>query len=136
MTGHAIIIHSPDHARAALAASVALGVPVCLRSPPSAAAYLGAAVFREMIAAAAADYPDATFTAVLDCGEDPGFALNALRHGIKVVRIRCPAEVRARIADIASQTGASLDDCEGPALDLLDQADAPETCRAWLAGQV
>lgn len=135
MTGRAIIVHSLDHARAALAASIELGVPVCLRSPPHAAAYLGAAVFREMIAAATADYPEAKVTAVLDCGEAPGLALNALRHGVKVVRIRCAAEVRDRIADIAGQMEASLDEDDGPALDLLDLADPREKCRIWLAAQ-
>ncbi len=135
MTGRTIIIHSLDHARAALAASIALGVPVRLRSPSHAAAYLGTTVFREMISAAETDYPSAEFIAVFDCGENPGHALNALRHGIKVVRIRCADEVRARIADIADQMSASLDDFDGPSLDLLDESDPPERCRAWLAAQ-
>lgn len=131
MTGRAIIVHSVEQARAALAAAAALRMPLALRSAPGAAAYLGAAVFREMIAQAAADYPEVPLTAALDCGDDPGLALNALRQGIKIVRIHCPAEVRTRLANIAGQWDAVLDD-DDPALDLLDEADPLAASQAWL----
>lgn len=133
MTGHAVIVHSLDHARAALAAADGLGAAVTLRSAPGAAAYLGASVFRDMMAEAALAFPDVPHTAVLDCGNDPGLALNALRHGIKALRLDAPWDVRRRVADIAAQTGAVLDEDLGPTLDLLAVANPEAACHAWLA---
>ena len=133
MTGHAVIVHSLDHARAALAAADGLGAAVTLRSAPGAAAYLGASVFRDMMAEAALAFPDVPHIAVLDCGNDPGLALNALRHGIKALRLDAPWDVRRRVADIAAQTGAVLDEDLGPTLDLLAVANPEAACHAWLA---
>ena len=134
MTRRAIIVHSLEDARAALAAASDLAVPVTLRSAPGAAAYLGPQIFRAIIDAARLDYPEVEAVAVLDCGADAGFALAAFRVGIECVRVSLPAETRARVADIAEQYGATLDDDHAPPFDLLD-CDLPlEACRTWLAG--
>ena len=135
MVRGSIIVHGIDHARAAIGAAAGLGVPVTLLSAPAAAASLGAAVFREMIAQAARDPPAVPVTAVLDCGSDAGRALGALRQGVRAVRLEAPDDVRAKVADIAAQLDARLDDGgDEETLDLLDSADAPEACRRWLAG--
>ena len=132
MIRRAIIVHSLDDARTALAAASDIGVPVALRSAPGAAAYLGAQIFREIIEMARSEYPQVDAVGVLDCGQDAGFALAALRHGIERVRVDLPAETRARVADIARQHGCALDDDPDPALDLLDCDNAAERCRSWL----
>lgn len=129
----AVIVHNLDHARAAMTAAAELGVAVTLLSPPAAAAYLGAAVFRHMIAEAARDRPGLEYRAVLDCGGDAGLALGALRQGIEVVRLEATEEVRAKVADIAAQSGAALDEDVGPALDLAAEDDPGEALRAWLS---
>ncbi len=133
MRGRAIIVHSLDHATAALSAAAELGVPVTLLSAPGAAAYLGAAVFRDRIAEASRAHPGVALTAVLDCGDKPGLALNALCQGIKVVRLEAAADVGSRVADIAGQLGAAVDDDGDGALDLLDTADPRAACLSWLA---
>ncbi len=133
MSANAIIVHNLEHALAALSAAGRLGTAVTLASPPGAAAYLGAAVFRDMIGRAAAAHPGVEMRAVLDCGDDPGLALGALRQGIKWVRIEAPEEVRARLGDIAAQLGAALDEGGPGDLDLLGAEDPFEACRAWLA---
>lgn len=133
--GPLIVIHNIAHARAALAAAADIGCPVTLVSAPGAAAYLGATVFREMVAAAVRETPGATVTAILDCGDDAGLALNALRHGLRVIRLHAGPAAMAAVADIAGQMGAVIDPApEAPALDLLDRPDAPAACRAWLQG--
>lgn len=132
-----IIVHSLADAEAALAVAAELGVPVTLRSAPGAARYLGATVFRDMVAEALARHAGAQVTAVFDCGDDPGMALGAVRHGLKVIRLDAPAETRDRVADIAAQAGARLEDEgrePGPALDLLEARDAEAAVRAWLGG--
>ena len=143
MKDRPIIVHGLKDAKAAVAAAADLGVPVTLRSAPGAARYLGATVFRDMIQEAQRPHPGVAVTAVFDCGDDPGLALEALRHGLKVIRVSVSAEVRERIADIAAQSGARLEedgqDSDGgacaagePVLDLLDMDDLEAVVRSWL----
>ncbi len=138
MKDRPIIVHSLKDAQAAVTVAAELGVPVTLRSAPGAARYLGAAVFREMIAEASREHPDLAVSAVFDCGDDPGLALGALRDGLKVIRLSVSGDALDRIADIAAQTGARLEavgeggEKEGTALDLLDLDDPEDALRAWL----
>lgn len=136
MNDRPIIVHSLDEAKAAVAVAAELGQPLTLRSAPGAAAYLGAQVFRDMVAEAAGSQCPIPVTAVFDCGDDPGLALGALRHGLKVIRIDAPPETREKVADIAAQTGARLDggngNSESPALDLLESDDPKADVRDWL----
>jgi hypothetical protein len=46
---------------------------------------------------------------VLDCGEEPGAALAALRRGVKRVRLAGPPETLRRVSDIALQLGAVVE---------------------------
>ena len=128
----AVIVHNLAHARAALAAAAGLGVPVTLLSPPGAAASLGVGYFAAMVEAARRAVPGAAATAILDCGDAPGLALAALRHGIPAVRVQAPARARARIADIAAQSGAALVSGRIAALDLAKSDEPLAACRAWL----
>lgn len=130
-----IVIHSSAQAETALAAAAEAGCAVTLVSPPRAAAYLGAAVFREMMAAALGEHPNVNAKTVLDCGEDAGHALNALRQGLKSIRIDLSGEVRRRIADIARQYGAELDNGNDPALDLAMAPDPAAACRDWMSSR-
>jgi hypothetical protein len=128
----AIIVHDLEAARAAVAAAAALGLPVALRSASGGATSLGAPLFREIVAAAGADHPEADVVAVLDCGCDPGYALAALRSGIRWVRVELPAPVLAAVADIARQHGGRIDTATEPALDLLDCQNPLAACKKWL----
>lgn len=132
MTSRAVIVHHRRHVEAALAAADGLGVPLFLRSAPGAAAYLGAPVFRDMVAETAARWPRVAFSATLDCDGDPGLALNAFRHGLKRVRVAAPDDVRRRLADIARGCGATLDEEDAEVLDLLHLPDPEAACREWL----
>ncbi|WP_404378683.1 hypothetical protein [Caenispirillum salinarum] len=129
-----IIVHTPAHAQAALAAARAADRSVILQSPPRCALIQGAAWFRTLIEAARAQVPDADALAVLDCGDAPGLALTALRDGAEAVRLEAADPARAAVADIADQLGVRLD--EGPAapvLDLLDARDPAEACRRFFS---
>jgi len=133
VTGKRVRVHTVQHARAALAAASELGKPVTLISAKGAAATLGAGYFRKMIDAARADFPDAAAEAILDCGDDPGYALAALQEGMEAIRVDAPVDVRRKIDDIAVQCGARLDTDDDDALDLLDIVDAEAAARDWLA---
>lgn len=128
----AVIIHGLDHARAAVSAAQDLGVPVRLRSAPGAAGYAGALWFGEIVDMARAEYPDAVVEASLDCGDQPGTALAALRQGAEMIRIEGPKAVRDKIAAIADEYGAAIDTDQRDALDLEWEKDAETRCREWL----
>jgi hypothetical protein len=130
-----IIIHSLDHARAALAAAAALDVPVIIASAPGAAAYLGPQWLSEVAALAAAEHPDARVSVLLDCGDAPGHVLAALRQGIKRIRFTGRAAVAGKLAALAKRQGAELIRGRRKALDLLDSPDPAAACHRWLAGR-
>ena len=133
MARKAVIVHSLAHARAALAAAAALGVPVTIVSAPGAAAYAGPGWFQEVVAQAAAQVPQADCQAVIDCGERPGDVLLALRLGLERVRFTGKKAVAEKLAAIAEQQGATLITGRLEALDLRGAADPLTACRDWLA---
>ncbi len=135
-----ILVHSLADARAALAAATALGVPVTLASAPGAAGYAGPGWFGEVIAAARAEHPFATLTAVLDCGDAPGHVMAAVRWAMAtggepfILRFTGdPARDKA-LQEIAAAGGLRLIRNLEPSLDLRQARDPSASCRAWLAG--
>lgn len=128
-----IIAHDVSEMRAALAAAVRTGRAVRVQSAPGAASYLGVAVFAAMCVLARADHPAADAEFVLDCADDPGFAVAAFRHGIGCVRLSASPAVLARVADIARQQGCCLVEGDDPALDLSDAGEPLAACLNWLA---
>jgi hypothetical protein len=119
---------------AALTAAALLRRPVRLKSPFVVAASLGPEVASSMFRRASDAISDAVATWVLDCGDDPGVALAALRVGVPEVQVDLPGEARARVADIARKLGARIaQDAEGtPVLDLANIDDPLTACRQWL----
>ncbi|MSO54256.1 MAG: hypothetical protein EXQ90_03910 [Rhodospirillales bacterium] len=130
-----IMIHTLEHARAALAAAEALDRPVTVISAPGAGAYLGAGVFQAIVTAARQDHPKARATFVLDCARYPGYALNAFRHGVDAVHVTVTPDLRRRLASIARQSKSRLVTPRWPILDLANEADAPAACRRWLGAR-
>jgi hypothetical protein len=130
-----IIIHSLDHARAALAAAAAAGVPVTLASAEGAGGYAGPLWFKALVETALSEHPGMAAACVLDCADEAGTTLAALRAWLKRVRFTGTDEVRQRLAAIAAQLGAEIESGEAlPALDLLDASDPLRACHAYLAG--
>ncbi len=134
LNARVVLFHSLAHAEAALAVAAGLGTPVVLQSAPGVAAYAGAGYLMAVAERAAARRPDAAVTWVIDCGDDPGIALGALRGGWKSVRFSGRADVLAKLADIAAQIDAAVIEGGAPAdaLDLRDAPDAAAACRAYL----
>ncbi|MBK8176934.1 MAG: hypothetical protein IPK66_17220, partial [Rhodospirillales bacterium] len=72
----------------------------------------------------------------IDCADDPGLALNALRAGAPAIRVLHTAPAFDRLADIARQHGAAIETTpdvrDDRDLDLADAPDAFSACCAWL----
>ncbi|MGO8920724.1 MAG: hypothetical protein ACLQJR_32925 [Stellaceae bacterium] len=130
-----VIVHSLEQARAALGAAAALGVAVTIESAAGAGAYAGPLWFKALIAQAREAHPGVAMTGVLDCAEEAGTALAALRAGLKRVRFTGPEELRRALAEIAAAGGAAVDGASAePALDLLAAHDPDAALHAFLGG--
>lgn len=143
LAAKAIAVHSLRQAKAAAAAAAETGHPVLLLSAPAAAGTVGPAWFEALVRMAASAFPGVTVEGALDCGDMPGHALAALRHGLKVIRYDGPAF--DAVADIAGQCGATVLRIRPDALELSslpdsgnadDAAALMEACRRWLQGGV
>ena len=79
----AIIIHGIEDLRAALEAAASLNRALTVLSIPGAAGSAGAPWFHALIQAGSAEFPQVALTGVLDCADQPGHALAALRTGCR-----------------------------------------------------
>jgi hypothetical protein len=135
MKPRVIIIHSLDHARSAIDAAIQCGLPVTIASAPFAAAYVGASWFRKVVEKAVAEQAGLApgqVTAVLDCGDEPGLALGALRQGTRIIRYSGSAASRGKITAIATELGAEVWHGKMDSLDLGEINNAMDSCRKWL----
>lgn len=128
----AILVHGITHARAAARAAVATGKPVRLRSAPGAGAYAGAPWFREILEIVKREFPEADIDGSLDCADQPGAALAALRHGVTLIRFHGRGKIREKISAIAATCHARLDDDRSKALDLAEADDPDAASQQWL----
>jgi hypothetical protein len=125
-----VIVYSLVQAQAAIAA--AAGRPIILMSARGMAGFMGPLWFKALVDEAATSHPQANVTAALDCADEPGTALAALRCGFKLVRFTGPDEARARLDDMARQLGAAVEGANTEeTLDLLDCKDPLASCRAF-----
>jgi hypothetical protein len=122
----AVTIHCLAHARMVLAA----GRPVTLLSAPSAALYAGVGWWRALIEAAC---PADGTADILDCGDAPGRALEALRAGQALLILRAPPSIAANIAERAARVQATLLGSRPAAFDLAGpRGGEGHALRAWL----
>ncbi len=133
-TVKAVTVHNLRQAMAAASAAADVGRRIVLLSPPDAAGTLGPAVFLSIAEAAQQAYPTVDIEAMLDCGQSPGFAAAALRHGHTAIRYDGPAVDAIR--DIAGQIGATVHRERPPSIDLAaietEGHDPEEACRDWM----
>jgi hypothetical protein len=125
----AVIVHGVADARTALAP----GLGVTLLSAPGAALFAGCLWWREVTAAARADYPDTPTMDMLDCADASGLAMGALRCGVDRLVLWGDAPGWAGVAAIAAAQGGFVLPLAPPALDLA-QRHATRRLHAWLRG--
>jgi acyl-CoA reductase-like NAD-dependent aldehyde dehydrogenase len=114
-----IVVHTTAHAVGALRTAAHAGRAVILASAPDAGIYAGPGWFRALVEAAREAVPDARFSAILDCGDQAGAALAAIRAQIEAVLFTGNADIARRLADIAGLHGVRLVTARPPdAIDL------------------
>ncbi|NKB22435.1 MAG: hypothetical protein GKS01_18265 [Alphaproteobacteria bacterium] len=129
-----VVIHGIDQARAACQSAMASKATsrssLELWSARSAAGSLGPAWFGNIIDIVRKEFPDITIIGVLDCGDAPGNALAALRHGISCIYISAPSAVADKIRAIALHTKADVRTRRPTMPDLMDYSDPSDFLQA------
>jgi len=122
-----IAVHDLDQARAALDAAEEAGAPVRLRSAPDAAGYAGVGYLKAL-------GDEVGHELVIDCGDDAGLVMAALREGCRKLVFSGSEEIARKLADMAGQLGAELRHETAPAaaMVLSPEADARAAVLAWL----
>ena len=121
------MVHHLEQARAALAAAAELGCAIELRSAPGAAGYAGVGYLKALGAQAGHEL-------LVDCGDDAGLVMAALRTGCRRIAFSGSDELGRRLGDMAAQLGAVLVvEAQAPeAVMLQPEDDAAATLRARL----
>lgn len=96
-----VVVHDLEQARAALAEAAGFGREIQLRSAPDAVAYAGVGYLQALGAAAGHEL-------LIDCGDDPGLVMAALRSGCRKLAFSGSAALAEKLADMAAQGGATL----------------------------
>jgi hypothetical protein len=125
-----IVVHHRTQAEAALAAAAELGCEIRLRSAPDAAAYAGVGYLKALGDALGHEI-------VVDCGDDAGLVMAALRTGCRRLAFSGSAALSQRLAEMAAQVGVLYHhETTAPhTLCLSPGDDARSRCRAWLLDQ-
>ena len=102
------VVHDRDQALRVAHASQISGVAVQLFSAKAAASSLGPETFQAIINEARHRYPSARIECFLDCAEDAGLALAALRRCTSHISVTLPPQAQKKITEIARQRGAHV----------------------------
>lgn len=102
------VVHARAQALDALEAASRAGRQVLVLSGKGAGTYAGPAWFAALIESARARHPAALSGAILDCGNDAGAVLAAIRAGIEAICYAGPANARRRLNEIATVKGVSI----------------------------
>jgi hypothetical protein len=95
------VVHHLEQARSALAAAAELGCAIELRSGPGAAGYAGVGYLKAL-------GDEVGHELLIDCGDDAGLVMAALRTGCRQILFSGSDELARRLADMAAQLGAML----------------------------
>jgi hypothetical protein len=125
-----VIVHDLVQGRAALAVAAGHGVDLQLRSAGGAAAYAGVGLILALGEALGHEL-------LIDCGDDPGLVMAALRTGCRKLVFSGRQDVFEKLLDMAEASAAELVFEAGPPADCLTLApdeDAAARLGTWLAG--
>ena len=124
-----VVVHDRVQAEAALAAAKEVGAKIWLRSAPDAAAYAGVGYLKALGDLVGHEI-------VVDCGDDAGLVMAALRTGCRRLAFSGEAAVSQLLAEMAAEVGAWYrHETRVPrVLCLSPDDDARSRCRAWLQG--
>ncbi len=133
-TAAALVVHGLADALLAVAAARCLDRPLTMISAPGAAAYAGPVWFLALVERARAAAPDASIAGILDCADDPGHALAALRAGAKAIVFTGDDILAKKLAALAEASGAVVLRRRPPCCDPEFAEDRQAAYAAFLSG--
>ncbi|MEM7122907.1 MAG: hypothetical protein AAF563_16620 [Pseudomonadota bacterium] len=116
----AVIVHTAEHVR--LVVEITGTARPLVLTAPGAQAYAGVAYLWTMTAPARDDGLDVH----IDCGDDAGFAMAAIRTGWRHILMSGDKAMLDKIDDMITQLGGTLNRSRPPAID-LGETDDPRT---------
>ena len=126
------VVHNIEHALCVAEASERTETFVILASARDGACSLGPDVFMSIINKAAAQHPDARIEGLLDCAEDAGVALNAIRRGVPHISVDLQELTYKKIIDIANQSNTRVRKYPNSVIDLINDKNPTETISAHI----
>ncbi len=133
-TTAALVVHGIDDARQAVAAARDRKTTLTLISAPGAAAYAGPVWFLALVEQARAASPGLTISGVLDCADDPGHAMAALRAGAEAIVFTGDDILAKKLAALAEASGAVVLRRRPPCCDPEFAEDRQAAYAAFLSG--
>jgi len=127
-----VIVHTPDHVRAALEAASEPHTPITLQSAPHATAYAGSLYLKHMFTQVKMDFPQVDAIFILDCGDNGAESVAAMEMGHTHIRSSAPGALRTKLEDIAKQHHVTVAPPSFESLDLHMLRDAKAACKKWL----
>ncbi len=121
-----VIVHHAEHVRLTCAVAARSSAQPTLLTPPGAAAYAGVAYLKQLAGNAQG------LEAIIDCGDDAGLAMAAIRVGWRDLHLDGDPEILAKVDNMLGQVGGHLHRTLPPALDLGTAADPKAELMAWL----
>lgn len=134
-TGGPIVAHSLSHALAAAAAATDAALPLDLVSATGCASAAGTGWFAAVGALVAEQFPELPLSLTLDCADNAGVALGALRRGLTSIIFTGDPVAAARLDEIAAQSGAVIRRDRPIALDLQGARNPRATCIGWFTSE-
>ncbi|MBL27060.1 MAG: hypothetical protein CMM50_05850 [Rhodospirillaceae bacterium] len=128
-----VVLHHVEHVRAVSECLSVEGDAVDCITAPGAAAYAGVGYLKKMVTAGSAGRGQ-VLDVVLDCGDDAGLVLGAVREEWSRIAFAGEPEVAEKLRAIASAKGCVLLPPPPLAgrLDLRDAAEPRVALRDWL----
>jgi hypothetical protein len=110
-------VHDLRQAQAALGVARSRGAEAALVTAPGSAGFAGVGFWRAV--EQALSHP-----VVVDCGDDAGLAMAALREGSRDLLFTGPEAIAGKLASMAGQLGGRVRrELDGPVLELLAEDD-------------
>jgi|TARA_B100001750_G_scaffold217596_1_gene203072 hypothetical protein len=128
-----IVIHNIEHARAALRASSATKIPIAVISAPYAGCYAGVSWFLKIEEKVRKEFSKSKAIFILDCGDEPGIALEAFRLGVKFIFLKGSKKIIKKVSEIGAKKKSALYQKKIQILDLKNKISFLEQCEIWLS---
>ena len=83
-------------------------VPITIFSPPGGGSSIGPEAFLEIVNLIRSKFPEVKMLAILDCGDDAGVALAAMRRGLNNIHSQLTGEKLKKLKQIALTNGVKI----------------------------